>query len=132
MFLHQHYIANSQKYSTVHLCNLLMTFARLGFQPNNREEFYSKVIMKSNIVCDCIGLVLLLSVLLCLKAHIVLEESLASLEPFLRTDVAWSLCVLQQAKPHYLTPLCHQSYFTKLSGKTQPYVLFFCHLMLLM
>lgn len=124
-FFHQHYTANSQNYNVPQLCNLLMTFARVNFQPSKGDGFFGKVLkMLQALHWFCIVTstshlkIYPPCVALCVKVHPVLEESLSGLEPFLQTDVVWSLCVLQQARPRYLIPVTQQSHITKLSGKT--------------
>lgn len=89
----QNFLNNSEKYSTLQLCNLLLSFAKLNFQPSNREEFYKRV-------------------------HEALEGSWQGLEAFLLTDVVWSLCVLQQAKPEHITAVTDPAFQTKLAGST--------------
>ncbi|XP_052000106.1 FAST kinase domain-containing protein 4 isoform X2 [Xyrauchen texanus] len=87
----QHYVSNSEKYSTLQVCNLLMSFAKLNFHLSEGADFYPKV-------------------------HAALESSFQNLEPFLKTDVVWSLCVLNQAKPDYITSVTKPAFQMKLSG----------------
>lgn len=126
----QHYIENSEKYSTLQLCNLLMTFARLGFQSSKGEEFYSKVLMSwsAAVLLTVHSWSYFFAFCVSWKVHVVLKESLARLEPFLQTDVVWSLCVSEQAKPDYIIPLIQKSHITKLSGKMLNRVIHHLHL----
>ncbi|MBN3284073.1 FAKD4 protein, partial [Polyodon spathula] len=87
----QHFLLHSEKYNTPQLCNLVLSFARLNYQPSNGDAFYSKV-------------------------HEKLDSALGQLEPFLQTDVVWSLCVLQQARPSYLQSVLEPDFHKKLTG----------------
>ncbi|XP_062841421.1 FAST kinase domain-containing protein 4 [Trichomycterus rosablanca] len=86
----QHYLNNSDRYSTLQMCNLLMAFAKLNFQPSNKEQFFEKI-------------------------HEALKSSWQSLEPFLLTDVVWSLCIFQQAKPEYIAAVTDSTFQSKLT-----------------
>ncbi|KAJ8353913.1 hypothetical protein SKAU_G00214800 [Synaphobranchus kaupii] len=102
----EHYLENSQKYSTMQLCSLLLSLARLNFQPSKAEEFYSKV-------------------------HEALKGMLKDLEPYLQTDLVWSLCILQQAKPQYLQSVLDPVFQRKLTegnpSRTENYRLKLLH-----
>ncbi|RXN00421.1 Protein TBRG4 [Acipenser ruthenus] len=87
----QHFLVHNEKYNTPQLCNLVLSFARLNYQPSNGDAFYSKV-------------------------HEKLDSALGQLEPFLQTDVVWSLCVLQQARPSYLQSVLEPDFYKKLTG----------------
>ncbi|XP_056105445.1 FAST kinase domain-containing protein 4 [Rhinichthys klamathensis goyatoka] len=103
----QHYVSYSKSYSTLQVCNLLMSFAKLNFQLGRGEEFYHKV-------------------------HKALEGSFQNLEPFLKTDVVWSLCVLNQANPDYISSVTKHDFQKKLSGgfvdRTENYRLKLLHI----
>ncbi|KAG7317853.1 hypothetical protein KOW79_018888 [Hemibagrus wyckioides] len=87
----QHFVKNREKYSVLQMCNLLMAFAKLNFQPSNKEQFYTKV-------------------------YEALESSWQSLEPFVLTDVVWALCVFQQAKPEFIAAITDPAFHSKVTG----------------
>lgn len=103
----QHFESNSDKYSALQVCNLLMSFAKLNLQLSKGEEFYAKV-------------------------HKALEGSFPTLEPFLKTDVVWSLCVLNQARPDHISSVTKPGFQKKLSGgsvgRTENYRLKLLHI----
>ncbi|KAM9436095.1 FAST kinase domain-containing protein 4 [Clarias gariepinus] len=87
----QHFVKNSEKYSTLQMCNLLMAFAKLNFQPSNKEPFFTKI-------------------------HEALENSWKRLEPFVLTDVVWALCIFQQAKPEFIAAVTDPAFQSKVTG----------------
>ncbi|XP_028836670.1 FAST kinase domain-containing protein 4 isoform X2 [Denticeps clupeoides] len=103
----EHYIAHAQRYGTLQLSNLLMSLAKLNFQPSKGDEFFKKV-------------------------HLALDNSWRGLELFLQVDLVWSLCVLQQAKPEYIAALAQPAYHAKLSegsaSRAESYCLKLCQI----
>lgn len=51
------------------------------------------------------------------QLHSLLDKSISDLHPLLRTDMVWSLCVLQEANPSYITPILEPQYVAKVLGK---------------
>ncbi|RXN01567.1 Protein TBRG4 [Acipenser ruthenus] len=87
----KHVLVHSEKYSIPQMCNLVLAFARLNYQPIKGDAFYSKV-------------------------HEKLDSALGQLDPYMHTDVVWSLCVLQQARPSYLQCVLEPDFYKKLTG----------------
>ncbi|NWT21431.1 FAKD4 protein, partial [Vireo altiloquus] len=91
----QYSLDNAQKLSVTQLCGILVSFARLNFQPSSGEEFFSMV-------------------------HERLQGQEQQLDTHLLTDVVWSLCVLQQARPCHLRHVLGTEFLSRLRGDTSP------------
>uniref|UniRef100_A0A8C0EF84 Transforming growth factor beta regulator 4 n=1 Tax=Bubo bubo TaxID=30461 RepID=A0A8C0EF84_BUBBB len=88
----QYALDNAKQLSVTHLCSIILSFARLNFQPSSTVWFSS------------------------LQVHEELQGQLASLEPHLLTDLVWSLCVLQQAKAPYLHRVLAPDFHAQIQG----------------
>ncbi|KAK1203623.1 FAKD4 protein, partial [Pygoscelis papua] len=87
----QYVLDNTKQLSVTHLCSIILSFARLNFQPSGSEDFFNMV-------------------------HEELQSQLDSLEPHLLTDLVWSLCVLQQAKAPYLQRVLAPDFHARIRG----------------
>ncbi|NXF52123.1 FAKD4 protein, partial [Oceanites oceanicus] len=87
----QYALDNTKQLSVTHLCGIILSFARLNFQPSGSEDFFNMV-------------------------HEELQSKLDSLEPHLLTDLVWSLCVLQQAKAPYLQRVLAPEFYALIRG----------------
>ncbi|XP_010284421.1 PREDICTED: protein TBRG4, partial [Phaethon lepturus] len=87
----QYALDNTKQLSVTHLCSIILSFARLNFQPSRSEDFFNMV-------------------------HEELQGQLDSLEPHLLTNLVWSLCVLQQAKAPYLQRVLTPDFYARIRG----------------
>ncbi|XP_058037797.1 FAST kinase domain-containing protein 4 [Ahaetulla prasina] len=91
----EYFIHNSKKFTLSQLVNLLVSYARLNFQPSNKEDFYT-------------------------KSHHILDGQLGSLNPPLLVDLVWSLCVLQQAEAVHFQTVLLPKFFSSFFGNWTP------------
>ncbi|XP_026544813.1 FAST kinase domain-containing protein 4 [Notechis scutatus] len=91
----EYFIHNSKKFTLSQLVNLLISYARLNFQPSNKEDFYT-------------------------KSHHILDGQLGSLNPSLLIDLIWSLCVLQQAEAAHFQMVLLPKFFSSFFGNWTP------------
>uniref|UniRef100_A0A8C3MXR7 FAST kinase domain-containing protein 4 n=1 Tax=Geospiza parvula TaxID=87175 RepID=A0A8C3MXR7_GEOPR len=91
----QYCLDNTQDLSSTQLCGILVSFARLNFQPSSSEEFFSMI-------------------------HERLQGQEPQLDVHLLTDVVWSLCVLQQPRAPHLRQLLSPEFQARLRGDSSP------------
>ncbi|XP_036235113.1 FAST kinase domain-containing protein 4 [Molothrus ater] len=91
----QYCLDNSQDLSITQLCGILVSFARLNFQPSSSEEFFSMI-------------------------HERLQAQEQQLDVHLLTDVVWSLCVLQQPRGPHLSQVLSPEFQARLQGDSSP------------
>lgn len=87
----QYALDNPKQLSVAHLCGIILSFARLNFQPSGSEDFFNMV-------------------------HEELQGQLGSLEPQMLTELVWSLCVLQQARAPYLQRVLAPEFHAHIRG----------------
>ncbi|NWY04564.1 FAKD4 protein, partial [Nothoprocta ornata] len=88
----QYTLDNCKEVSVPQLCSIIVSFARLNFQPSANEDFFS---MR-------------------------LQGQLASVEAPLLVAVVWALCVLQQAGAPYLQHVLAPAFHARLPGDSSP------------
>ncbi|NXQ53514.1 FAKD4 protein, partial [Anthoscopus minutus] len=91
----QYCLDNTENLSITQLCGILVSFARLNFQPSSSEEFFSMI-------------------------HERLQGQEQQLDVHLLTDVVWSLCVLQQHRDPHLHQVLSPEFHTRLRGDPSP------------
>ncbi|NWH96255.1 FAKD4 protein, partial [Aegithalos caudatus] len=91
----QYCLDHSQDLTLTQLCGILVSFARLNFQPSSSQEFFSMVQER-------------------------LQGQEQHLDVHLLTDVVWSLCVLQQPQHPHLSQVLGPDFLTRLRGDTSP------------
>ncbi|XP_078254602.1 FAST kinase domain-containing protein 4 [Rhinoraja longicauda] len=82
------------KMSEVQLCNIIMAFARLNYQPATGEAFFAQI-------------------------HNKLSGALLEMDPFLLVDLVWSLCTLQQVSPLYLSHALKPQFYQRITEGAQ-------------
>ncbi|KAM6209277.1 FAST kinase domain-containing protein 4 [Sarcoramphus papa] len=87
----QYVLDNTKQLSVTHLCGIILSFARLNFQPSGSEDFFNTI-------------------------HEEVQDQLDNLEPHFLTDLVWSLCVLQQAKAPYLQRVLAPDFHAQIRG----------------
>ncbi|XP_038664834.1 FAST kinase domain-containing protein 4 [Scyliorhinus canicula] len=92
--LAQYVLEHCDQMTGVQLCNIIMAFARLNYQPTIGEALYAKI-------------------------HEKLSSALIEMNPFLLVDLVWSLCILQQVNPFYLSQVLDLHFFQRLTEGTQ-------------
>ncbi|XP_058687474.1 FAST kinase domain-containing protein 4 isoform X4 [Poecile atricapillus] len=91
----QYCLENTQDLSLTQLCGILVSFARLDFQPSSSQEFFSMVRER-------------------------LQGREQELDVHLLTDVVWSLCVLQQPRATHLRQVLAPDFHSRLQGDSSP------------
>ncbi|XP_064559799.1 FAST kinase domain-containing protein 4 [Zonotrichia leucophrys gambelii] len=91
----QYCLDNSQSLTITQLCGILVSFARLNFQPSSSEEFFSMI-------------------------HERLQGQEQQLDVHLLADVVWSLCVLQQPRAAHLSQVLCPEFQARLRGDSSP------------